>query len=99
MFVKKAPSAKMFKVPGAYHELLFENEKILNGVLQVITDFFSQETDDMSKVQAAYPLESHDPKTPIFSLPEIIIRGTGVIIAAVGMVVGLAMVLGDRKYR
>jgi alpha-beta hydrolase superfamily lysophospholipase len=50
IFVKTAPSAKMLRVPGAYHELLMEKEPIKKAVYKVITDFFEQKTDDVADI-------------------------------------------------
>ncbi len=50
IFVKTAPSAKMLRVPGAYHELLMEKEPIKKAVYKVIADFFEQKTDDVADI-------------------------------------------------
>ena len=97
MFIKKAPAAQMFTVPNSYHELLFENDKTRQACLKVITDFFNQKSDDVSLVQPAFPLELYDPITPIYSLPEVIIRVSGIIVASIGIIAGIAMIIGDRK--
>lgn len=87
----------MFCVPNAYHELLLEREETRDACRKAIVDFFSQKSDDVSQVQPGYPLITYDPKTPLYSLPELIARGTGLVLAAVGIVAGVAMILGDRK--
>jgi len=50
MFVKKAPAARLFSVPGSYHEILFENDMIRHASLKVALDFFLQPTDDVNQV-------------------------------------------------
>lgn len=96
-FVKKAPAAKMFIVPDSYHEVLQEKELTRDACRKVINDFFNQKSDNVTLVQPCYPLVSYDPTTPLYSLSEIILRGTGVLIATVGIITGVAMILGDRK--
>ncbi len=98
-FVKKAPASKMFCAPGAYHELLCENETVREAVLKVVGDFFSQRADDVADVQPCFPLVAHDATSPIYSWPEILIRAGGIVLASVGIVVGCAMVVGGDKRR
>lgn len=97
MFIKKAPHAKMFFVPNAYHEILFEKQETRDAAWKVIFDFFGQKSDDVSLVQPCFPLQYYDPVTPIYTLPEIIVRGIGITLSLVGVVAGVAMILGDRK--
>lgn len=97
IFIKKAPVARMFVAPGAYHEILFEQETIREAALKVITDFFSQRSDDITLVPPCYPLQLYDPVTPIYSAPELLFRGVGIAISALGIVAGLAMIFGDRS--
>ena len=96
--VKKAPAMKLFTVPDSYHELLQEKEPIREACRKVICDFFTQKSDSVSLVEPCYPLESFDPHTPTYSLTELVIRGAGLALAAVGVIAGFAMILGgDRK--
>lgn len=97
MFVKQAPHAKMLCAPGAYHEILSEKDSIRHAALKVIYDFFSQKTDDVSLVQACYPLEEFDIRTPIYSITELVVRGVGVALGVAGLVAGFAMMVSDRK--
>lgn len=97
MFIKKAPHSKMFFVPGAYHEILFEKELIRNAALKAIFDFFNQKSDDVSLVQPGYPMQYYDPVTPIYSLTELVIRGVGVTLSVGGFIAGLAMLFSDRQ--
>lgn len=96
-FVRKAPAAKMFHVPGAFHEILQEQEPIRDAARKVISDFFNQKSDSVALVQPCYPLVNYDPKTAMYALPELVVRGTGLLLAAVGIVAGFAMILGDRR--
>eukprot|EP01039_Chlorochromonas_danica_P006525 gene6524-7196_t len=97
MFVKKAPFAKLFMIPGAYHEILCEQDAILQASLKVICDFFLQRSDDVHLVQPCYPLVQYDPSTPIYSLPELVMRGAGVALGVIGLAAGLAMIFtGER---
>eukprot|EP01031_Cornospumella_fuschlensis_P034311 gene34311-41526_t len=97
MFVKQAPHSKMFCAPGAYHEILNEKDSIRLAALKVIHDFFTQKQDDVSLVQACYPLEEFDVRTPIYSITELVARGIGVALGVAGLVAGLAMMVSDRK--
>ena len=96
-FVKKAPAAKLFTVPGTFHELLQEKEPTRDACRTVILNFFTQKSDNVSTVEPCYPLESCDARnTPLFSYPELILRGAGLVLATVGVVAGCAMILGGR---
>ncbi len=97
LFVKKAPASKMFFAPGAYHELLSENETTREAVLKVIGDFFSQKSDDITAVQPCFPLVTHDSTSPIYSWPEIILRASGVVLASMGIIAGCAMMVGGGR--
>lgn len=97
LFVKKAPAVQMFSAPGAYHELLSENETTREAVLKVIGDFFSQKSDDVTAVQPCFPLVLHDPTTPIYSWPEVLLRASGIVLASLGIVAGCAMMVGGGK--
>lgn len=96
MFIKKAPNAKMFFVPNSYHEILCENELIRNAALKAIFDYFNQKSDDVHLVQPGYPMENYDPRTPIYTLTELIVRGVGVTLSIGGIIAGLAMIFSDR---
>lgn len=87
----------MFLVPGAYHEILMEREEIREAGLKVIYDYFNQRSDDVSQVQPVYPLTLYDPHHSIVSWPELIVRGVGVTASIIGVVIGVAMILGDRS--
>lgn len=97
MMIQKSPTSKMFLVPGAYHEILMESEEIREAALKVIYDYFNQRSDDVSQVQPVFPLTQYDPHHSIISWPELIIRGVGMTVSIVGVVVGVAMVLSDRN--
>lgn len=97
MFINKAPAAKMFRVPNAYHEILYESDTIREAALKVVYDFFTQKSDSVQTVEPCYPLENYDPVTPIYTLTELLIRGTGVVLSVGGMVAGLAMIFGDKR--
>ena len=98
-FVKKAPAARLFNIPDSYHELLLEKETIRNSCKKVIIDFFNQKSDNVNLVQPCYPMEVYDVSNSggIYSYPELILRGTGLVIATVGFIIGVAMILGDKR--
>ena len=97
-FVKKAPAAKLLTVPDSYHELLQERPPIRDACRKVICDFFSQKSDSVALVEPCYPLESFDPKTPTYTVTELAVRGAGLVLSAVGIIAGCAMILaGDRR--
>jgi hypothetical protein len=94
-FAKKAPSARLFTVPDSYHELLQEKEHTRDACRKVICDFFTQKSDSVTHVDPCFPLERFDITTPTYSVPELVGRGVGLVLAAVGVVAGLAMILGS----
>jgi hypothetical protein len=65
--------------------------------LKVISDFFSQKSDSVALVEPCFPLLEYDRSRPMYSVPELIGRGGGLLLAAVGFLAGIAMILGDRK--
>ena len=65
--------------------------------MKIVYDFFTQKSDDVGLVEPCYPIEPYDPTTPIYSVPELVVRGVGVALSITGVLVGLAMVFGDRK--
>jgi hypothetical protein len=95
MFVQKAPNSLMYFVPEAYHETLMETEAVRGGVKKVIVDFFTQKSNNVSQVQAASPLTTHDPTKPIFSPLETALRLTGLVIGTVGCIVGASMIFSS----
>jgi hypothetical protein len=99
MLVQKSPYARMLIVPNSYHEILCEKEEIREAVFKVINDYFSQRGDDVSLVEPVYPLQLYDHRNPIYSWPELIIRGVGVTLSVIGVMAGVAMVLGGGRKR
>lgn len=99
-FVKRAPAAKLFTVPESFHELLQEKEPIRDACRKVIFDFFTQKSDSVALVEPCYPLVNFDAaSTSLYSVPELIARGVGLVLATMGLVAGCAMILGGRtKY-
>lgn len=97
-FVKKCPAARLFTVPGTYHELLQEKPEVRDACRKVICDFFLQKADSVSLVEPCYPLEPFDAdRTPLFTYTELIMRGAGLVLAAVGIVAGCSMMLTGRS--
>jgi hypothetical protein len=97
IFINKAPAAKMFRVPNAYHEILYENDTIREAALKVVYDFFTQKSDNVQGVEPCYPIENYNPVTPIYTVTELLIRGSGVVLSVAGIVTGLAMIFGDKR--
>lgn len=96
-FIKKAPSARLFTIPNSYHELLQENDIIRNSCKKIIIDFFNQRSDNINQIQPCYPIEEYNISNAIYSYPELLLRGTGLVIASIGFIVGVAMILGDKR--
>ncbi|KAJ1426738.1 Alpha/Beta hydrolase protein [Ochromonadaceae sp. CCMP2298] len=96
-FAKKAPAAKLLTVPDSFHELLQEREPVRAATRKVISDFFSQKSDSVALVEPCFPLLEFDHSRPMYSVPELIGRGGGLLLAAAGFLAGIAMILGDRK--
>jgi hypothetical protein len=97
-FVKKAPATRLFTVPGTYHELLQEKPEVRDACKKVICDFFLQKSDSVQLVEPCYPLEVCDTNTkPLFTYKELLMRGAGLMLAAVGVVAGCSMILAGGK--
>jgi hypothetical protein len=69
-----------------------------NACVRVILNFFEQETDDVAEVIPIPPLAIPAEKQ-IFLLPELVIRATGLTIAAFGFILGVSLMLGGRAQR
>jgi hypothetical protein len=90
-------TCKMFFCPGACHELMFETETIRNAAMTMILDFFTQPTDDVNQVEAAYPFVLQNKHESMYSWLEFSLRAGGVVVASAGMVAGLALMIGGSK--
>lgn len=99
MFAKKAPNCKLFIIPEAYHELLCEKDSIREATLKMIFDFFISESSSIHKIHFNVPdfVEEYDVVQPIYSYPEIILRGLGVTGSLVLGLLGLSMIFTDRS--
>jgi len=97
MFLQKAPCCKMFFAPDAFHELLFENDAVRSASFKAINDFFAQVSDDVSLVHPSSPLVNYQKDAPIYTVTETILRTSGVVIAGVGVVLGLSLVFGRTR--
>lgn len=95
MFLKQAPNAQMFFAPDAAHDLLNEKESVRGACLKAVTEFFSQNMDDVLMVQPSTPLTVHDATKPIYSYAETLVRMAGLGVGALGLVAGLAMMMSD----
>jgi hypothetical protein len=60
-------------------------------------NYFSSQTDDVQKVQPIPPLLQVDETQHIFTWPEIIFRGVGLSVSAVGFVLGISLMVGSEK--
>lgn len=99
IFFKKAPNARMFVMPGAFHELFIETKIRRNSIMNVIQNFFSQRSDLVSAVEPIEPLKIYDENTSFFSPTELVIRVVGGVVACVGFTVGFALFIGGGKRR
>jgi len=100
MFMKTVRCCRMFRMPGAYHEVLLETKIRRNAAITVILRFFNQPSDDVRAVMPCEPLQLCDENEPVFSYREIVIRTVGVVVGAVGIAVGLALfVSAGRRIR
>lgn len=99
MFIHKAPNARLFTIPGSYHEILFESEDILDAANKVILDFFNQKDDDVNAVRPCHPLQEYDGRAYelIYNVPELVVRGIGISLSVIGVIAGIALLLGDRR--
>jgi len=95
VFARKSPTCKVFMVPNALHELLHETSNISGAVMKTTIDYLTQKTDDVTQAVACSPLLPCDNSTPLYSLTETITRSCGVLLASVGVVLGLTMIFGD----
>jgi hypothetical protein len=87
----------MFFAPDAFHELLFENDAVRSASFKAINDFFAQVSDDVSLVHPSSPLVNYQKDAPIYTVTETILRTSGVVIAGVGVVLGLSLVFGRTR--
>jgi hypothetical protein len=92
-FVKEAPNAALFEAPRACHELLFEQPLVRGATLKAITDFLKQNSDSVTLVQAVHPLVPYDPKTPLFSPWEQMLRAVGLVVALGSMSYGISLIV------
>lgn len=65
-----------------------------NACVRVILNFFEQEKDDVMEVSPVPPLQTRDGDKQIFLLPELVFRAAGLSVAALGLIVGVSLVLG-----
>lgn len=79
---------RMFLAPEAFHELLSESNLVRSATISIIRDFFTQKSDDVSRVEPSYPLVEVDPASSTYSLPELLLRGAGVALSIVGIILG-----------
>lgn len=86
-------------MPDSYHELLLEAPHARNACERMILNFFSQESDDVNKVKAIPPLVPLDESKYIFTMPELVFRAVGLTIAAIGLGMGVTLMVGGRSTR
>ncbi len=99
MFIRAGPCAKMFRFPGAFHEIFHESETLRQAATTVLLQFFNQRSDSVQEVVGAHPMEEYDPREGIYSWSELVLRGAGIALSVVGMVAGVALLLSDRRRR
>eukprot|EP00602_Paraphysomonas_sp_CaronLab_P010596 CAMPEP_0185035568 /NCGR_PEP_ID=MMETSP1103-20130426/27186_1 /TAXON_ID=36769 /ORGANISM="Paraphysomonas bandaiensis, Strain Caron Lab Isolate" /LENGTH=386 /DNA_ID=CAMNT_0027572707 /DNA_START=59 /DNA_END=1219 /DNA_ORIENTATION=- len=97
VFSQTAPATRIFTVPNSYHEVLLEAPEKRNACARVILNFFEQESDDVHRISPIPPLITCDPSKHIFSYAEIVLRATGVTVAAVGFVLGVTLMVGGGR--
>jgi len=87
---------RIFVVPGAYHDVFVESAIKRNACIKATIQFFGQDEDDVADVIPQEPLHPYDDTQPIFTLTEVILRSFGAIVGAVGVAVGVTMMIGGR---
>lgn len=93
-FVQKAAFARMFILPKSLHEIIFETVERRTACVDTILEFFGQYSDDVSLVSCKQPFLEYDPSKSDFSLVQALVRGSGMLVASVGMLLGLSMMVG-----
>lgn len=97
MFVRACPCAKMFRFPGAFHEIFFEKDTLRHAAIAVALNFFNQRSDSVQEVAGVHPMEEHDYRNPIYTWSELLLRSVGVAASIAGVVAGVAMLLSGRR--
>ena len=77
-------------------QILLETPDKRNACFRVILNFFEQEKDDIGDVKPIPPLTIPEEKQ-IFQLPELLFRAAGLSVAAFGFMLGVSLMLGDRR--
>jgi alpha-beta hydrolase superfamily lysophospholipase len=96
-FAQHVPNSKVLFAPSSYHEVWAEKDTIRGATLKAICDFFSQKSDDVLLVEPSTPLIVYDHTQPTYSVWEATFRSSGILLATLGVVIGLSMVIGDTK--
>jgi len=97
IFALRANNCKVFFAPNSYHELWAENDEIRGATLKTISNFLTQESDNVNDVEPIEPLINFDPTRPMYSLAEAVIRSTGVLLATVGVIIGITMIFETKR--
>jgi hypothetical protein len=79
-----------------FFQVLLETPDKRNACVRAILNFFEQEHDDVGEVRVVPPLVMPGEKQ-IFLLPELVIRASGLTIAAFGFILGVSLMLGGRS--
>jgi lysophospholipase len=92
-FAKQAAACKLFIAP-CFHDILFETSDIKQSATNTILDFFQQPEDNVNVIKAKDPFFLVNPSMVHLSFTEKVVRGTGLVMAAIGGLVGVSLLVG-----
>ena len=96
VFTKTAPRTKSFCVPDSYHELLLEKKVYREAITSMILDFFDSPENNEETVTPKGPIFEGDFEAQVYTLPQMLYRSSGVLIALSLGVAGASLLTSGR---
>lgn len=97
IYAQRTANCRVFFAPSACHEVWAEQDHTRGATLKAISDYFTQNSDDVSIVEPSTPLVFYDHNAPTYSVAEATFRSTGILVATLGVIIGISMVVGESK--
>ena len=97
IFTQTAPNTKSFCVPDSYHELLLEKKVYREAVSSMIIDFFDSSENSMENIKPKGPIFEGDFEAQVFTLPQMLYRASGVLIALSLGVAGISLMINGKR--
>ncbi len=81
--------------------MFLEAEPVRDAAISATLQFFSQDSDDVRAITPIAPLtlcefDSNSWEISLYSLPEIVVRATGLSVAAVALIYGVSLIVDGR---